>query len=136
MPEQLHILLIEDDQDDVEFLKVALTDNGVAFNMETLTRGDLIIERLSKTNSVPDIIVMDLNLPKLHGREALCKIKKDKTFRHVPLMVLTTSSSVSDREYCLKQGANKFFSKPATTEGFSLLVNSIVEISGKLRGTR
>jgi DNA-binding response OmpR family regulator len=129
MPEKIKILLIEDDQDDVEFLKVALTDNKVDFKMETLMRGDLIINWLEKTKLLPDIIIMDLNLPKLHGREVLCKIKEKKEFKDIPLLVLTTSSSLEDKEYCLTHGADRFFTKPSTTEGFSELARSITSIA-------
>jgi DNA-binding response OmpR family regulator len=131
MPEILKILLIEDDLDDIEFLKVALADNSVAFTMETLMRGDLIISWLEDTRTLPDLIIMDLNLPKLHGKEVLCKIKEKERFKHIPLMVLTTSSSLEDKEYCLKNGADRFMTKPSDTPGFKELAESIAELAVK-----
>jgi len=127
MPGKLKILLIEDDRDDVEFLKVALDDNRVHYSMETLMRGDLVPKWLSDQHERPDIFIMDLNLPKMHGREVICKIKEHPDFRTVPLIVLTTSSLPEDIEYCMRNGADKFISKPSTTEGFTVLVKDILE---------
>jgi CheY-like chemotaxis protein len=129
MPENIKILLIEDDRDDIEFLKVALDDNNIKYSMETIIRGDLVPEWLKKCKDLPDIVIMDLNLPKIHGREVLCIIKDHPKFKTIPLIVLTTSSLPEDIDYCLQKGADKFISKPATTEGFAKLVGEIVKIA-------
>jgi DNA-binding response OmpR family regulator len=131
MPKKISIFLIEDDHDDREFLEVALTDNGIQYVLETINRGDLIIEWLKNTQKPPDIIIMDLNLPKLHGREVICRIKEHPRFNKVPFLVLTTSSSIEDKEYCLEKGADKFLSKPSDTEGFKNLVQTIVQLANK-----
>jgi CheY-like chemotaxis protein len=136
MPETIQILLIEDDHDDITFFKDALQDNGVAFKLETLTRGDLITGYLQNENKLPDLIVMDLNLPKLHGREVLCKIKDDKRFKGIPLIVLTTSSLVEDQQYCLEKGADHFVSKPSSPEGFKRLSELITGAVKSSRLTR
>jgi CheY-like chemotaxis protein len=136
MPEQLNILLIEDDMDDIEFLKGALSDNAVSFKMETLMQGDQIIGWLINAKTIPDIIIMDLNLPKLHGREVICRIKENERFKNIPLIVLTTSSSVNDRDYCINKGADMFISKPSSAEGFKELVENIVNTAAKRRKAR
>jgi len=125
---KIKILLIEDDQDDVEFLTVALQEHNVTYSMETLTRGDQVVKRLETIGALPDLIIMDLNLPMLHGREVLCKIREHRDYREIPLLVLTTSSSAYDRDYCLENGATTFATKPATTEGFAELVHTIISL--------
>ena len=75
MPASLRILVIEDDADDIDFLTDAFAENGVQVKLETLTRGDLINKYLESVREFPDLIVMDLNLPKLHGRDVLCRIR-------------------------------------------------------------
>jgi CheY-like chemotaxis protein len=127
MPEPFKILLIEDDPDDIDFLREAFKDNGVDVDLEILMRGDLITKWLISDSSVPHLIVMDLNLPKLHGREVLCLIRENKKFIKVPIVVLTTSSLEEDKEYCFKKGADKFISKPSSPEGFDELVKSLVK---------
>jgi CheY-like chemotaxis protein len=133
MPEPLNILLIEDDLDDIDFLKAALTDNNVPFKIEALMQGDQIINWLINTKTDPDIIIMDLNLPKLHGREVICKIKENARFKDIPLIVLTTSSSAADREYCMEKGADMFISKPSSAGGFKDLIENIVNTAAKRR---
>ena len=131
MPKKINIFLIEDDQDDKEFLEVALTDNKVEYNLEFINRGDLIIEWLEKAQSDPDIIIMDLNLPKLHGKEVICRIKENEKYKKVPFLVLTTSSSSADKLYCLDKGADRFMTKPADTEGFANLVKVVTQLANK-----
>ena|SRR5437868_13291586 len=131
MPAKIKIFLIEDDQDDKELLEVALTDNGVDFSLDAINRGDLIISWLQNNQVIPDVIIMDLNLPKLHGREVICKIKEVDKYKKVPFLVLTTSSSPEDKSYCFDKGADQFVSKPSDTEGFAMLSQIIVEMASK-----
>lgn len=131
MPEKINILLIEDDHDDVELLEDALGDNHVSCQIEVLNQGDLVLPRLKQDKPLPDIIVMDLNLPKLHGREVLCLVKEHERFKKVPLMVLTTSSLDVDKKYCYDKGADKFITKPTTAEGFKQLVGEIISLARK-----
>jgi DNA-binding response OmpR family regulator len=132
MPDHIHILLIEDDHDDINFLKDALDENKVKYRLETLTRGDLITGYMNSHSAPPDLIVMDLNLPKLHGREVLCKIRENKTYRNVPLVVLTTSSLQEDKSFCLEKGADQFMVKPSSPEGFSELVTVLRQTAAKM----
>ncbi len=124
----LNILLVEDDPDDVELLLEALHDNGVEFSMEAIKESDKVLSYLEACNNFPDIIVLDLNLPKMHGREVLLSLKASR-FSHIPVVILTTSSSKEDMEFCLKSGADKFLSKPATVDGFNQTVVAITQIA-------
>src|SRR5688572_18956947 len=125
----LNILLVEDDPDDVELMQDALQDNGIAFHMEVVRQGDRVLSFLETCKNFPNIILLDLNLPKMHGREVLSRIKLSKEFKHIPVVILSTSSSKSEREFCLSAGATKFLTKPTTVEGFNKTIQSIMEIA-------
>ena len=71
MKKPLDILLIEDDIDDVDLLKDALLENDVAYQMEVIMEGDKVFSYLKNAETLPEIIVMDLNLPKTDGKEIL-----------------------------------------------------------------
>jgi CheY-like chemotaxis protein len=125
----LNILLVEDDQDDVELMQDALEDNGIDFTIEVVRQGDKVLPFLSSCKNFPNIILLDLNLPKMHGREVLSRIKLSEEFKHIPVAILTTSSSQAEKEFCLSAGATGFLTKPSTVDGFNKTIQSIVEIA-------
>jgi DNA-binding response OmpR family regulator len=127
MTKPLDILLIEDDIDDVDLLKEALQDNGVNYNINVIMEGDKVSGYLDTVSNVPGVIVMDLNLPKADGKEILQAIKNSGSFLAVPIVVLSTSSSNEDMEYCYKMGIKQFITKPATIEGWNETIKTIVE---------
>lgn len=124
----IRILLVEDDADDVELLQEAIRDNNVNCTLDVVMEGDKVIPYLEKSKSLPEIIVMDFNLPKLHGKEILSIIRSSKAFAHIPIIVLTTSASPQDMKFALENGANKFITKPNTIKGFNLTVETIVSL--------
>lgn len=125
----LNILLVEDDQDDVELMQDALRDKGVLFQMDVIKQGDKVLPFLKSCKSFPNIILLDLNLPKMHGREVLSRIKLSDDFRHIPIAILTTSSSQSEKEFCLSAGASYFLTKPSTVDGFNKTIELIKKIA-------
>jgi CheY-like chemotaxis protein len=125
----LNILLVEDDQDDVELMQDALKDNGVLFKMDVVRQGDKVLPYLKMCKNFPNIILLDLNLPKMHGREVLSRIKLSEDFRHIPVAILTTSSSQAEKEFCLSAGATYFLTKPSTVEGFNKTIGAIMKIA-------
>lgn len=125
----LNILLVEDDQDDVELMQDALKDNGVRFNMDVVRQGDKVIPFLKMCKNFPNVILLDLNLPKMHGREVLSRIKLSDEFKHIPVAILTTSSSQAEKEFCLSAGATHFLTKPSTVEGFNKTIGEIMRIA-------
>ena len=126
---ELNILLIEDDNDDIELIQDALSDNNVSNKMQVIKDGGSVAGYLEKPAGVPDIIVMDFNLPKVHGRDILKNIKRTTQFKNVPIVILTTSSSQNDIDYSYKEGASRYLIKPTTTEGFRDVVKVIQELA-------
>lgn len=121
------ILLVEDDPDDVELMIQALHDNNVPYRMETISQGDKVVPHLERCEELPDVVVLDLNLPKLHGREILSRLKALPRLQRLPVVILTTASSQQERDQCLQLGADLFITKPSTVKGFNEMIAAIVE---------
>jgi DNA-binding response OmpR family regulator len=132
MIQPLDILLIEDDIDDVDLLKEALNDNKVHYNIEVIMEGDKVSNYLRGSEKLPGIIVMDLNLPKTDGKEILQEIRSTTPYIDIPIIVLTTSSSRDDIDYCNRMGISKFITKPATIEGWNTTINSILDVASSI----
>ena len=128
-PEILDILLIEDDADDIELLRKALEDNDVRFRMHEITRGDGVAPYLKTCKTLPHVIVMDFNMPRVHGKELLHTFQSHKRFSNVPVVVLTTSAATEDIEYAERLGAKGFLTKPTTIDGFNHAVQTITGLS-------
>lgn len=127
----MRILLIEDDQDDVELLEDALQDNDVAYAIDVLKDGDAAVEYIRKCINCPDIIILDFNLPKVHGRQIILELKANASYKGIPLLILTTSSAKDDIEYAYQNGADKYLIKPRNIEQIKEMVAEIVRLGSK-----
>lgn len=131
MDSVLRILLVEDDPDDIELMHDALKDNNILFSLDTIKQGDAVLPYLEKTDIHPDVVVLDLNLPKMHGREVLKSIKSSPAIAHIPVVILTTSSAKKEIDYCIQNGADQYLIKPVTIQGFNETVASIIKAATK-----
>jgi two-component system, chemotaxis family, response regulator Rcp1 len=122
----MKILLVEDSLADVELTLDALRDAKVANAVTVVRDGAAALEHLrSSPDNVPDLVILDLNLPRLSGHEVLAAIRADDSLRRIPVAVLTTSSAESDVEKSYDLGANCFLTKPVEIEQFIHVVQSI-----------
>jgi DNA-binding response OmpR family regulator len=128
MDTNLSILLIEDDMDDIELLEDALRAKGVDYDMDTLNDGNAALDHVASGTTHPDIIILDFNLPKVHGREVVLGIKSSG-WANIPLVVLTTSSSREDMAFAYRQGVSKYFTKPTTQAEFGAIIEAILAIA-------
>jgi two-component system, chemotaxis family, response regulator Rcp1 len=126
----IEILLVEDNPGDVRLTKEALKEGKVYSNLHTVKDGVEAMEFLRREGKYkgvprPDIILLDLNLPKKDGREVLQEIKTDEQLRRIPVVVLTTSKAEEDvlRTYDLH--ANCYVTKPVDLEKFMVVVKTI-----------
>ncbi|MFD2569287.1 response regulator [Spirosoma soli] len=129
MEETLHILLIEDDQDDIDLFRYALKAKCVHCKLAVIMQGDEVAPYLAAATEQPDVIVMDLNLPMVHGREVLKLIKQAEGYRDTPVVILTTSSAREDREYCLALGADDFITKPTSVDAFNATITTVEKLA-------
>jgi two-component system, chemotaxis family, response regulator Rcp1 len=126
----LEILLVEDSPSDVRLTQEAFKDAKVQVNLHVVTDGaeamNFLLKQGKHANApVPDLILLDLNLPKKDGREVLAEIKASPTLKSIPVVILTTSQSGADIMDSYRQHANCYISKPVDLEGFLKVVRSI-----------
>jgi CheY-like chemotaxis protein len=126
----IEILLVEDNPADVRLTQEALKEGKVRNNLHIARDGIEAIEFLRKvgkfSNAVrPDLILLDLNLPRKDGREVLADIKVDPDLKTIPVVVLTTSSAEADIFKIYKLHANCYITKPVDLDQFVKVVKSI-----------
>jgi CheY-like chemotaxis protein len=127
------ILMADDDPDDRMLMKEALEENNLPHSILFVEDGAELLDYLHRSGKftvgptmIPDLILLDLNMPKIDGREALSKIKSNATLRRIPIVVLTTSSADEDIINAYDLGVNSFICKPAR---FNELVDVAREIA-------
>ena len=130
MADLIEVLLVEDDPGDVLMTKEAFADNKVKNNLNVVSDGVealAFLRREGKYADVPrpDIILLDLNLPKKDGREVLQDIKNDTDLKRIPVVVLTTSKAEEDVLRTYNLHANCYVTKPVDLEKFIVVVKSI-----------
>lgn len=116
------ILMADDDEDDCMLAREALTESSWQHQIHFVKDGEELMDYLYQRGKYvnpenappPALILLDLNMPKKDGREALVEIKVNPTFKHIPVVVLTTSSSEEDIDLSYNLGANSFIIKPVT----------------------
>ncbi|GAA0533017.1 response regulator [Chitinophaga japonensis] len=116
------ILIAEDDADDRELLKAAFDEHDFDHNVKFVENGEELICYLKRKGAyadelqhpLPQIILMDLNMPKKDGREALKEIKTDHYLKSIPVIILTTSTEEKDVLNSYELGVNSFIIKPVT----------------------
>ena len=116
------ILLADDDADDRQLTREALAENRLLNDVHEVPDGEALMDYLFhrgeyaelRTSPKPGLILLDLSMPKMDGREALAEIKRDSQLRQIPVIVMTTSSAEEDvcRSYDL--GASSYVTKPVT----------------------
>jgi chemotaxis family two-component system response regulator Rcp1 len=124
------VLLVEDSPGDVRLTREALKDAKVHINLHVAADGMQAMEFLKREGKYagvprPDLILLDLNLPKKDGREVLEEIKENPALQSIPIVILTTSSSEEDVLKSYRLHANCYISKPVDLEGFLTVVKSI-----------
>ncbi|WP_299551194.1 response regulator [Seonamhaeicola sp.] len=114
----LNILLIEDDM--IEVMKLNRTISKLQLNHKIIeaNNGEEALKILRKKEKLPDIILLDLNMPKINGIEFLNMLKKDDTLRYIPTIVLTTSNNQKDLLECYKIGIAGYVLKPLKYETY------------------
>ena len=123
-------LLVDDDTDDIEFFCEALQDINEKAKCFIARNGEEAISILrNMTDIKPDLIVLDLNMPKMNGKSCLRKLKSDNELKDIPVVVYTTSANRMEKDETLLLGAAEFMTKATS---FSKLCADILEIIKKI----
>jgi CheY-like chemotaxis protein len=124
------ILLVEDNAGDVRLTREALREGGLAVELTAVADGEAALAYLRGEGEHagarrPDLVLLDLNLPRKNGLEVLEDIKGDPGLRQTPVIMLTTSSSARDVAACYDRGVNCYVVKPLDLDEFTRLVQAI-----------
>ena len=107
------LFIIDDDEDDQLFINEAMKDLNIPFECFYANNGEVALKQLKdEIIPLPDFIFLDLNMPKLNGKECLIEIKKLPKYSGVPLIIYTTSSNQKDKQEIMQLGAHYFLTKP------------------------
>ncbi|SDS78691.1 Response regulator receiver domain-containing protein [Gillisia sp. Hel1_33_143] len=126
----INILLVEDNEGDILLTTEALTEGKIANKVDVVKDGYEAILYLENKGryvdaATPDLILLDVNLPKLNGHEVLEKIKSKDQLKHLPVIMLSTSSSSEDIMASYKNQVNCYITKPVEAEDFLRVISSI-----------
>ena len=127
--ESLNILLIEDSPSDVRLVREALKENPIPVEMTVVRDGVEAMDYLHRAEqgaiSRPDLVLLDLNLPRKNGREVLAEVKGSPALRQIPVVVMTSSRSEEDVQEAYELNANCYITKPADLSEYVKVVRSI-----------
>ena len=126
----IEVLLVEDSPGDVRLTREAFRDADVSIRLHVASDGVEAMAFLRRQDEHvhaprPDLILLDLNLPRMDGREVLAQVKEDPNLKTIPTVILTTSEAEADIMKSYELQANAYLSKPVQLDAFESLVNSI-----------
>ncbi|SRR5258706_10975598 len=130
MKKEIKILLIEDNIGDVELITDSFRNRQISSEIKIINNGEEALKYLSlKENGImefwPDIVLLDINIPKVDGKEILRYIKTNEQLKMIPVIMLTTSSLQSDLDYCYSNYANCYIVKPADLHEYIRVIRCV-----------
>ena len=128
MSKPIEIIIVDDDHDDQEFLKFAISEVIPESKIISFFNGSDVVAYISDGKHKPHVIFMDLNLPKLDGETATVTIRKNSNYINVPIIVLSTCTDPAKMEDLKRVGANEYYCKP---HSIALYVDIVKEVNTK-----
>ena len=137
--EVINILMVEDDNLDVIDMERSLSRMGILYKLSIARNGEEALEVLSEfesNNNLPDVILLDINMPKMNGIEFLSVVRKNPVWKELKIFVITTSDELIDREETRKLGVSGYIVKPlklknpTTIDSFNLMIDLVNLKSG------
>ncbi|MBL7687644.1 MAG: response regulator [Bdellovibrionaceae bacterium] len=127
---KVHFLLVEDDESHAEIIKRGLNRARVNNTLDWVQDGQMAMDFLKKRNgfesrSEPDLVILDLKLPKKNGHEVLSEIRADPSLETIPVVILSTSGAESDRTLSYKLRTNSYLVKPLDYDCFKKLIDDL-----------
>jgi len=128
--DQKAVLMADDDAEDCLLATEAFGLSGVKASFSCVEDGIELLDELNKgvhagAGELPDLILLDLNMPRKDGRKALTEIQSDPALRHIPIVVLSTSSEQRDISFSMNAGARAFITKPAAFDDWVEIMRSL-----------
>jgi len=127
MPRQLNILLIEDDAIEVMKFNRVLKSMELSHKIVEANNGEEALDILKDREIIPDIIVLDLNMPKINGIEFLGILKEDDVLKYIPAIILTTSNNHKDVMECYRLGIAGYIIKPLKYDDYVTRIKKLIE---------
>lgn len=124
MSKYTRIFIADDDEDDLNFFQDAVKETCPTVELTMAEDGQELWEKLEKA-PLPDVILLDLNMPYINGKECLKVLRQNPEYNKVPILIYSTSNAKSDIEYCLQNGANYYIVKPNSYHAVKLVVTDI-----------
>jgi CheY-like chemotaxis protein len=129
------LLVVEDSNDDFKMLQRLMQRMAVRNPIYRCSNGDEALDFLYQAGSYqnaevapkPSVILLDLNLPGVDGRDVLERLKQDRSFQEIPIVIFTTSSNPRDVEFCYQKGANGYLVKPMDADELQKTVRAFVD---------
>ena len=130
MPKHNSILVVDDDREDHFILQEYFSDADLSHCLQFSANGKAAIDLLEglPNDSLPEVIVLDLNMPILNGTQTLLQLKRSPRYKAIPIIIYSTSENESDKRKCLSYGAADFLIKPSTYDAGMKIVNYLISI--------
>jgi CheY-like chemotaxis protein len=129
--EEIKVMLVEDNPEDVAFTRIMLKRNMLDRNLAVAENGKMAIEaleHLAKDDSkIPDLILLDINLPDISGMDVLTRLKRDRRFAQIPVVMLTGSNVDDDIRRSYDMGASTYLVKPISKDALMLVIENLFE---------
>ncbi|MCE3283132.1 MAG: response regulator [Chitinophagaceae bacterium] len=125
------VLITEDDQEDAAFMKEALMNNSFGGDISVFSNGLTLLEQLTRMKAhgrLPELVILDLNMPFKTGLEVLSEMKQDPSYRAIPVVVLTASLRQQDEDHCAALGCERFLRKPVRMTEYTQIATDILNL--------
>jgi CheY-like chemotaxis protein len=120
-------MCVDDDDDDASLLETAVSKYDTNIQFVKCYGGSEALEFLNKSKAIPDLILMDVNMPVLNGFDCLKELQKNPRLKHIPVFMLSTSASPRDVAAALELGAKRFLTKPNTYQQICTMMQEIID---------
>ncbi len=123
------VFIVDDDPDDRQFVLDALSEIDKSFEYVSISSAEHLLSGLSSNGSkIPDLIILDLNMPGVMGLHALKEIRMNKSLKYIPIIILTTSTLDKDKKLSYEFGANCFLTKPHSYKKMAVIAGALINL--------
>ena len=130
MPDKPHLLMVDDNDGDLCLVRIALENAGIEVEFDTALNGligqDHLKQLVEAGGPLPKAVLLDLNMPRMDGRQLLKWIRSAKALQAMPVIMFTSSNDAKERTHCMGMGATDYWVKPTRFEDYSRMVARLV----------